>query len=107
MLIVQTALEPDLLLKRLQTIEKKLDRVRKSNGYEARTIDIDILFYGNKTLKKQNLTIPHPLLHRRKFTLLPLAEVAGDFIHPVLNKSVVTLAENCSDNLQVNFFQKA
>jgi len=75
------------LLLFLQDIEKKLGRVRTvKNG--PRAIDLDILFYGNAVLKSQNLEIPHPRLHKRKFVLEPLCEIAPDFIHPVLKKKM-------------------
>lgn len=81
-LIVDTALEPFALLDELQAIEQELGRVRnegKREGYEARPIDIDILFYGELVIDSERLTIPHPLIREREFVLVPLREVMPDW----------------------------
>ena len=79
---VSTELSAQDLLKAILNLEQKLDRVR-GKKWAARTIDIDILFYGNDTINEPGLTIPHPLIAERTFTLAPLAEIAPDLIHPV------------------------
>ncbi len=88
-----TLLLPEELLIKNQEIEKKFGRERKGK-YEARTLDIDILFYEKLIMKNDNLVIPHPLLHKRNFVLIPLSEIAPDFIHPVFNKKIKEFIRN-------------
>ena len=97
---IQTQLSPAELLKIIQRIEATLGRERKEK-WGPRVIDIDILFYENLILSTETLTIPHPQLQNRKFTLIPLAELAPSFIHPVLLKSIAQLLQECSDDLNV------
>ena len=82
------------------SIEKKLgrDRIEK---WGSRTIDIDILYFGNEIIATTELKIPHPFLHERRFTLVPLCEVLPDFVHPVFNFSSKQLLERCKDELKV------
>lgn len=95
-LVVETDLEPEAVLTQTQVIEQALGRVRHEK-WGARTIDIDILYYDSLILQTDRLTIPHPFLHQRRFTLVPLAEVAPDFVHPVLQKTAVALLGECED----------
>lgn len=98
---VDTTLQPHEILKTTLKIEHALGRVRhEKNG--PRTMDIDILFYNDWVIRQNNLIIPHPRLHLRKFTLIPLAEIAPGFIHPELNKTILTLLEECRDDLAVH-----
>ena len=101
---VQTELTPEAVLQRINAIEQELGRVRKEH-WGARVIDIDILFYDNLVLQTQRLTIPHPQLHLRRFTLLPLAELAPELKHPVLGKSINQLLQECPDELEVWEFE--
>ena len=75
------------LINELQKIEKELGRVRGEKRYESRPMDIDIIFFNNLIINERYLTIPHPRLHLRKFVLIPMNEIASDFIHPILNLS--------------------
>jgi len=100
-IVISTGFGPLEILKITQRIEEKLGRCRSGNGYEARTIDIDILFYDGKIFRSDKLTIPHPKLHLRKFTLEPLNEIIPSEIHPVFNKSVKELLKICVDKLSV------
>jgi len=85
---IKTELAAEDLLTCLLEIEKQLGRVRQGSGYGARTMDIDILFYGSQIISTARLTVPHPRLHERRFTLVPLAEIAIAFVHPVLGETI-------------------
>lgn len=101
-LVVQTHLEANEILSKIHNIEKKLGRIRSKLGYQNRTIDIDILFFNDDIIESQSLSIPHPRMHLRRFTLEPLAEIASDFMHPVYSKSVSQLYSECADNAIVS-----
>ncbi len=98
---ISTILHPFDLLSTLLEIEKALGRHRTKSGYQSRMIDIDILFYENLAIFQEGLEIPHPRLHLRRFALMPLAEIAPNFIHPKLNVSVAKLLEVCLDLSEV------
>ena len=92
---IKTSLTPHELLIECQRIEKQLGRERSSEGvYDDRTIDIDILFYNREIINDSDLIIPHRYVHLRAFTLVPMLELAPDFVHPVLNKSISDLHED-------------
>lgn len=90
---ISTSLTPDELLKECQRIEAQLGRKRdlNSKNYIDRTIDIDILFYDDKIIKTPNLTIPHRFFHKRAFLMVPMLEIAQDFVHPLFQKTIETL----------------
>jgi len=99
---IETELKPKKLLRVLKQIEADLGRItKKSDTYESREIDLDILFYEDETFKDTTLEIPHPHLHKRKFVLQPLCDIAKDFEHPTLNKKVSDLLEECDDNSKI------
>jgi len=102
-IIVKTGKAPEEVLRIILEIEHELGRVRYER-WGARVIDIDILYFGDLILDTARLTIPHPRLHERRFTLAPLAEIAPDFIHPVLNKSSEQLMAECTDISEVSLF---
>jgi len=88
-----TNLAPYELLREINLIEKRFKRERKFK-YQARTLDIDILFYEKLIMKNEALIIPHPLLHKRNFVLVPFSEISPDFVHPVFNKKIKDFIEN-------------
>lgn len=92
---------PQVLLKQILCIENDMGRIRTIK-WGARTIDIDILFYGQTIIHESNLIIPHPEIANRRFTLLPFAELANDFTHPILNKNCAQLLRECADQSIVN-----
>lgn len=98
---VSTPLYPYQLLKVCQRVESQLGRVRTSDNYEDRTIDIDILFYDDKVVNEENegqkLVIPHERIHQRAFMLVPMLEIAPAFIHPVLKKSITDIYDEIDD----------
>ncbi len=99
---ITTELSPQELLSATQTIEKQLGRVSKTTThYEARPIDIDILFFDDLIIETENLTIPHPRMHLRNFALQPLLEIAPNFMHPILQKEIKELAKSCKDTGKV------
>lgn len=106
LLVVETDLDPDALMDELMEIEKTLGRVRPigSEGYHSRTVDLDILYYGNQTVRTEKVTAPHPRLPLRKFALMPLCEVIPDFLHPELRMSQQQLLEQCPDSSIVKPF---
>ena len=93
---METALNPKELLLQLKAIEKEIGRV-ETVKWGPRVIDIDILFYGNDIMDSEELKIPHPFLHERRFTLEPLNEIAAEFVHPVLRNTISELLKNCAD----------
>lgn len=98
---VQTALQPLKLLQVMLDIEKKMGRVRLEKWGE-RLIDIDLIFYGEDTiLNNEELSLPHPEMHKRRFVLEPLNEIAADYIHPVFKEKVSSILTNLSDELTV------
>ena len=98
---ISTKLFPEEVLKQTQQIESELGRIRKTSQYDSRIIDIDILFYGDQVIELENLIVPHPRIQERKFALVPLCEIAPELIHPVFQKSMQQLLEECTDLLKV------
>ena len=77
-----------------------MGRVRNKK-WEQRCIDIDILFFNNEIINEEGLKVPHPHLHERRFTLIPLCELMPKFIHPLLNKTIDQLLDECIDDKEV------
>lgn len=94
---VQTTLTPDELLVVCRAIEEKLERVRITK-WGPRTIDLDILFYGNKVINEKMLKIPHPRIQDRGFVLKPLMDIAPDLIHPVFKSTIKELYFQFTEN---------
>jgi 2-amino-4-hydroxy-6-hydroxymethyldihydropteridine diphosphokinase len=98
---VTTTLKPAEVLSTILDIEHQMGRNR-IHKWEPRIIDIDLLFYGDEIINTPQLIVPHPLLHERMFTLLPLSEIAQDFVHPVLKKTIGELLIECTDTSLVD-----
>lgn len=105
-LYIETKLTPRQLLKQLLKIEEEIGRKRKEK-YGPRIIDIDILFFNDEIYDSPSLKIPHPEIQNRRFVLAPLAEIAPEFVHPVLKKSITELLSITGDQLGVSLFHPA
>jgi 2-amino-4-hydroxy-6-hydroxymethyldihydropteridine diphosphokinase len=95
---------PHQLLVNVLTIENNMGRLR-SEKWGPRIIDIDILFFGQIVVTDKNLKIPHPEIANRRFTLLPLEEIAPEFIHPVLGKTNKQMLTECADHSSVEMLR--
>ncbi len=95
-----TDLAPEALMWRLIGIEQQMGRLRTTQ-YGPRIIDIDMLFYGQHMQQTELLILPHPRLHERNFALVPLMDLAPDFVHPQLSKTIEELYLGCLDTLEV------
>jgi len=93
-LCINTSFLPEDLLKAINKIEQTMGRRKPEAGYSDRPIDVDIIFYDDLVVASEQLSIPHPLMEKRRFVLEPINEIAPDFIHPVLKTTVQSLLNN-------------
>ncbi len=100
---IHTDLVPDALLTHLQDIEQKLGRVRKEK-WGPRTLDLDILIFDQLVLKSETLVVPHPGLSERRFVLVPLCEIAPQYVVPGLNKTVEQLLRETPDRNRIELY---
>lgn len=99
---LSTNLDPEALMLCLLRIEAELGRLRSENEIRGpRTIDLDLLAYGNRAQESPLLILPHPRMHLRNFVLVPLMDLAAEWEHPVLGKSIEELYWDSSDNSDV------
>ncbi len=103
---IKTHLSAEKLLEVILEIEKELGRVRQGKTYSSRTIDIDILFYNSEIINKIHLTVPHPEIPNRQFTLIPMCEIAGKYIHPQNGLSMQEMLFKCRDKSKVSIYKK-
>lgn len=99
-LLLKTQMPAREVLQKILAIELLLGRKREVK-WGSRTIDIDILFYGDAIIDEPDLKIPHPEMHKRRFTLEPLVELAPDFVHPIIKKDILLLKSELIDELVV------
>lgn len=101
---LKSILNPNQILANCLAIESQMGRVRHEK-WEARKIDIDILLFNDEVIDEEDLSIPHPHMKNRRFVLKPLADIAPNVVHPVYNKTIIELLENCPDPLEVTRFK--
>lgn len=92
---METSLPPSDLLAHLQRIEQELGRPARHDSGSARTVDLDLLAYDSLALREPDLEIPHPRMHQRPFVLIPMAELAPDWKHPLLGRTIQELIASC------------
>ena len=104
--LLESTLTAEEMLRQILDIEKQLGRIRrKGAGYTSREIDIDMLYFNEEVIDIPGLQVPHPRLHERKFTLLPLAEIAPELVHPKLRKTNRELLEELDDLSEIMIYK--
>ncbi len=100
-LLVETSLSPAAIMLEISYLESKFGRERIGKGYTSRTMDIDVLFYDHLILYTPDLIVPHKHLHKRRFILEPMKEIAPDYIHPLFSITINEIAHTCTDTCKV------
>ncbi len=101
---IETKFKPDMLLKKFKNIERAMGRKKGKKRWGARIIDLDILLYDALVLKKKDIRIPHPEMHKRKFVLIPLSEIAPQVIHPELGVTISELLVSVKDDKKIHLY---
>lgn len=96
-LVIHSDYLPQKLLNKIHEIENVFGRKRNKKDYTSREMDIDILYFDDELIEVENLIVPHPLMDKRKFVLVPLAEIAPHLKHPLLRLTSLEMLENCRD----------
>ena len=99
-LMLETLLDAETMMHQLLNIEIGMGR-KRDIPMGPRTIDLDIVYFNDLVIENELITIPHPKIAERRFVLMPLAEIAPQFLHPVLNKTNEALLKDCGDSLAV------
>lgn len=94
-LSLSTGISPQALLTSILAVEKEMGR-KRNKKWDSRIIDLDLLLFGQDVIKENGFAVPHPLMHRRRFVLMPMVQLAPDLIHPVLGKSMADLLDDIS-----------
>lgn len=103
-IVIDSDIEPNDMMNTIERIEKLLGK-RKETRYGPRTIDIDVLLCDDQIIDNKNLIVPHPRMHKRAFTLIPLAEISDSILHPKLDKTIAELLVECGDTSEVSKVQ--
>lgn len=104
-LVVESKLTAQQIMDKILKIEKQMGRIRTIKN-AARVIDIDILFFNNEIINSPNLIVPHKEISNRRFVLMPLNELAPNFIHPVVKKTIHELLSSCKDPLKATSIKR-
>jgi 2-amino-4-hydroxy-6-hydroxymethyldihydropteridine diphosphokinase len=96
-----TSMDPVNVLGHIHNIEREMGKEETSGNYEDRTIDIDILFFGDQVVNDPGLIIPHPRIRNRRFAMIPLLEIYPDFIYPPTGERLQAILDSCKDTLSV------
>jgi 2-amino-4-hydroxy-6-hydroxymethyldihydropteridine diphosphokinase len=102
---VETEYSPSVLMDRVMIVESLLGRVRSGKKYSSRVIDIDILIYEDQIIDEPYIKIPHPLMHERRFVLVPLCDISSSALHPVLKVTFASLLAVCKDQGKVEKYK--
>jgi 2-amino-4-hydroxy-6-hydroxymethyldihydropteridine diphosphokinase len=103
---MNTSLSPEEILGVIHSVEERLGRRRNGKGYQSRTIDIDVLYWGDEIINRNGIIIPHKAIAERRFVLDPLCEIAPDFLHPVTHLTSKQMLSGCGDKSGIKLFGK-
>jgi 2-amino-4-hydroxy-6-hydroxymethyldihydropteridine diphosphokinase len=103
---IRTSLPPRMLLETIKDVERRLGRT-EAVKWGPRVIDLDILLYGQEVIQERDLVVPHPELHRRRFVLVPLCELASYAVHPAFGVSLRGLLDRLTDPARVELYDSA
>lgn len=101
----RTANTPEEVLEILLKTELQAGRIREGHRYESRIIDLDLLLYDNRIINQEGLHVPHQRMTQRRFTMVPLAEIYPDLVHPESGKTMQDLLNECADNGEVRLLK--